>query len=42
MQEHLHNTFRMGHDAYRLHRCNLSLDDLACYGSGAIYDKQGR
>ena len=41
MQEHLRNAFRKGHDAHRRHRCKLSPDDLARYGS-AISGSQGR
>ena len=33
MQEHLRNAFRKGHDAHRRHRCKLSPDVLARYGS---------
>jgi hypothetical protein len=33
MQGHLRNAFRKGHDAHRRHRCKLSPDVLALYGS---------
>ena len=33
MQEHLRNASRKGHDAHRRHRCKLSPDVLARYGS---------
>ena len=41
MQEHLRDAFRKGYDAHRRHRCKLSPDDLARYGS-AISGSQGR
>ena len=41
MQEHLRNASRKGHDAHRRHRCKLSPDNLARYGS-AISGSQGR